>query len=72
VRYYDLGGIDPEANPGVYHFKSGITENDVAHIPPFTLCESSLSGAMLQSAKLLRKAADGVRQRLAPAARRQD
>ncbi len=23
VRYYDLGGIDPELNPGVYHFKCG-------------------------------------------------
>lgn len=22
--YYDLGGIDPESNPGVYHFKCGI------------------------------------------------
>lgn len=24
VRYYDLGGIDPDNNPGVYHFKLGI------------------------------------------------
>lgn len=24
ARLYDLGGIDPEANPGVYHFKSGM------------------------------------------------
>jgi len=24
ARWYDLGGIDPEANPGVYHFKSGL------------------------------------------------
>ena len=26
---YDLGGIDPENNPGVYKFKIGITENEV-------------------------------------------
>ena len=24
VRYYDLGGIDPDNNPGVYHFKLGV------------------------------------------------
>jgi hypothetical protein len=24
VRWYDLGGIDPQNNPGVYHFKCGI------------------------------------------------
>ena len=23
-RFYDLGGINPEANPGVYHFKAGM------------------------------------------------
>ena len=26
---YDLGGIDPERNPGVYHFKSGLAGLDV-------------------------------------------
>ncbi len=25
VRWYDLGGIDPEGNPGVYHFKRGLS-----------------------------------------------
>jgi hypothetical protein len=24
VRYYDLGAFNPELNPGVYHFKSGV------------------------------------------------
>ncbi len=24
MRYYDLGGIDPVGNPGVYHFKRGL------------------------------------------------
>lgn len=31
-RSYDLGGIDPEGNPGVYHFKKGISGKDVRHI----------------------------------------
>ncbi|MBF8260066.1 MAG: hypothetical protein HW377_2440, partial [Actinobacteria bacterium] len=33
-RRYDLGGIDPEGNPGVYHFKNGISNAEVRHIHP--------------------------------------
>jgi hypothetical protein len=29
LKWYDLGGIDPEGNPGVYHFKSGLGGQDV-------------------------------------------
>jgi hypothetical protein len=29
LKWYDLGGIDPEGNPGVYHFKSGLAGQDV-------------------------------------------
>lgn len=28
-RWYDLGGIDPEGNPGVYHFKRGMGGTEV-------------------------------------------
>ncbi len=28
-QWYDLGGIDPEDNPGVYHFKQGLGGRDV-------------------------------------------
>jgi lipid II:glycine glycyltransferase (peptidoglycan interpeptide bridge formation enzyme) len=31
---YDLGGIDPETNPGGYHFKSGFGGNDVTQLAP--------------------------------------
>jgi len=24
MRWFDLGGIDPDGNPGVYHFKAGL------------------------------------------------
>ena len=27
-KFYDLNGIDPEANPGVYHFKRGLAGRD--------------------------------------------
>ncbi len=35
--WYDLGGINPEANPGVYHFKQGVSDNDVTAPGPFEL-----------------------------------
>lgn len=34
-RWYDLGGIDPQANPGVYHFKQGLGGADVTAAGPF-------------------------------------
>lgn len=35
MRYYDLGGIDPEGNPGVYHFKKGLKGVDVTAPGPY-------------------------------------
>jgi hypothetical protein len=39
-QIYDLGGIDPEANPGVYHFKSGISSKEARQIGTFELCSN--------------------------------
>jgi lipid II:glycine glycyltransferase (peptidoglycan interpeptide bridge formation enzyme) len=58
-RYYDLGGIDPEENPGVYHFKSGFSGADRSHIDCFAACESSSSAALVKAGQLLRS---GLRQ----------
>lgn len=33
-RWYDLGGIDPEGNPGVHHFKEGLGGADVTAAGP--------------------------------------
>jgi lipid II:glycine glycyltransferase (peptidoglycan interpeptide bridge formation enzyme) len=33
ARFYDLGGIDPDGNPGVHHFKAGLEGDDVSHLP---------------------------------------
>jgi lipid II:glycine glycyltransferase (peptidoglycan interpeptide bridge formation enzyme) len=33
-RWYDLGGIDPEGNAGVYHFKSGMGGEELAAAVP--------------------------------------
>jgi lipid II:glycine glycyltransferase (peptidoglycan interpeptide bridge formation enzyme) len=42
-QFYDLGGIDPEQNPGVYHFKQGFSGQDVSRIAPFESCEDFIS-----------------------------
>lgn len=43
INYYNLGGINPETNPGVYHFKNGLGGQDVLYSRPLTKCDSSLS-----------------------------
>lgn len=53
-RYYDLGGIDPEKNPGVYHFKRGFSGQDVSRIAPFESCEDWVSAACMKAMDLFR------------------
>jgi len=52
-RYYDLGGIDPERNPGVYHFKKGLSGNDVVRLPPFQSSESIYSDLYMKLADFI-------------------
>jgi lipid II:glycine glycyltransferase (peptidoglycan interpeptide bridge formation enzyme) len=54
-RYYDLGGIDPEMNPGVYHFKRGLSGEDVSRIAPLESCESLFSSICMKVADIARK-----------------
>jgi lipid II:glycine glycyltransferase (peptidoglycan interpeptide bridge formation enzyme) len=42
-KWYDLGGINPETNPGVYHFKAGVSGKDVCHIGLYMACDNPLS-----------------------------
>ncbi len=45
-QWYDLGGIDPSGNPGVYHFKRGIagkTGREVTHVGQFYLATNPTS-----------------------------
>jgi lipid II:glycine glycyltransferase (peptidoglycan interpeptide bridge formation enzyme) len=49
VRWYDLGGIDPEGNQGVYQFKRGLSGTDVTQINPLVACESVLSSAIVRA-----------------------
>ena len=48
-EWYDLGGIDPERNPGVYHFKSGLSGTDVSQLTPLAACNSIVSSAIVRA-----------------------
>ncbi len=41
-RLLDLGGINPETNPGVYHFKSGLRGSEVTFLGVYDICASWL------------------------------
>lgn len=44
-QWYDLGGINPETNPGVYHFKSGMGGQEVSGLGRFERRGAALSSA---------------------------
>jgi lipid II:glycine glycyltransferase (peptidoglycan interpeptide bridge formation enzyme) len=55
-KWYDLGGIDPEKNPGVYHFKRGLSGIDVTQLNPLVTCDSVASSAMVKAGLAMRRA----------------
>ena len=46
--YYDLAGIDPEKNPGTYHFKKGFKGNEVSFIGQFVHCSDPFSRMLVR------------------------
>jgi len=60
IRSYDLGGIDPQLNPGVYHFKEGLSGRDVCQISPLVASKSSLSAAFVRAGMALQSRLRGV------------
>jgi Acetyltransferase (GNAT) domain len=55
LEFYDLGGINPETNPGVYHFKKGMGGHDVQYPRPRVACSSTVSGMAGSALKLARR-----------------
>jgi hypothetical protein len=49
IRWYNLGGIDPEGNPGVYQYKRGLSGADLIQISPLVACESIVSSAIVRA-----------------------
>lgn len=54
ILSYDLGGIDPIANPGVHHFKIGLSGVDVSHLDSLSMCRRSLSAGLVKAGQFLR------------------
>lgn len=51
--WYDLGGIDPVANPGVYHFKKGIGGSDLVAPGPFEARPAGLRSVLVAGTESL-------------------
>lgn len=52
-RGYDLGGIDPEKNPGVYHFKQGMGGDEIRFPGRFSFSADPLSAWCVSMAERL-------------------
>jgi len=56
-RWYDLGGIDPEKNPGTYQFKAGLSGRlgkEVRYLGQFDGCRNLLSSFLVKVGDQLR------------------
>lgn len=49
MKWYDLGGIDPEENPGVFKFKAGLRGKDVQAAGPMELAPNTLCRFLLHA-----------------------
>lgn len=59
IKWYDLGGIDPEGNPGVYHFKRGLSGVDVCQINPLAASGSALSSGIVKAGLAMQRTLRG-------------
>ena len=59
-KSYDLGGIDPEGNPGVYTFKKGLSGTDVSQLTPLVGCNSVVSSAVVRASLAAQRIVRGL------------
>jgi hypothetical protein len=57
IRWYDLGGIDPEGNPGVYSIKRGLSCAHVHQLTPHVACNSVVSSAVVRVSLVVHRVA---------------
>jgi lipid II:glycine glycyltransferase (peptidoglycan interpeptide bridge formation enzyme) len=67
-RWYDLGGINPETNPGVFHFKSGLGGKDVRQLPALELSGNWMSTFCVRAAENGRSLVHKLKSRNSPSA----
>lgn len=61
VRYYNLGGINPETNPGVFHFKQGMSGLDSLYVEALIVCSNPFSSLFARMGLRMR---GGLRRKL--------
>jgi lipid II:glycine glycyltransferase (peptidoglycan interpeptide bridge formation enzyme) len=59
IRWYDLGGIDPEGNPGVYAFKRGFSGRDVCQLNPLVASGSGVSSGLVKAGLAMQRTMRG-------------
>jgi hypothetical protein len=59
IRWYDLGGIDPEGNPGVFSFKRGLSGLDLCQINPLVASGSAVSSALVKAGLVMQRTLGG-------------
>jgi len=57
IRYFDVGGVDPEDNPGGYTFKSCFGGHEIFHVGVYEACNNLLSRLVTHGGERLREAA---------------
>ena len=55
VQRYDLGGINLDDNPGVYHFKSGITNQEIFGMGTYQTFSSGLSKGIVSFGEFIKR-----------------
>lgn len=53
MNWFDLGGIEPESQPGVYHFKRGLGGFEVANPGPFQASPRGMMGSVTPTVERL-------------------
>ncbi len=48
AKWYDLGGIDADSNPGGYLFKSGMSKIEVQHLYPYEIYKKSIFNSLIK------------------------
>jgi lipid II:glycine glycyltransferase (peptidoglycan interpeptide bridge formation enzyme) len=59
-RWYDVGGINPDRNPGVYQFKSGLGGQGTRQLGGFEHCTDSLSSLCVAGGEKLQAFSRGL------------
>jgi lipid II:glycine glycyltransferase (peptidoglycan interpeptide bridge formation enzyme) len=60
IRWYDLGGIDPDGNPGVYLFKRGFSGVDICQLNPMVASYSAISSGIVKAGLAMQRTLNGT------------